>query len=743
MSADVSITGNRRKALIVVHGMGSPKKHSVLFTVTNAIANWMDLHGTRPNNNTLQPEIEETPRAEGPGEVKDEDQNLPPSRVVLSFENQKWLFVEVWWARSFDAPLFDPMIGWTVRRFVAHLTALAWSLVIQSLGPLVLLPSLLLLSLPVIVVAVLASLTVLLVWALVILPYWWILKKLWRPGVSLTALKVNYALYGFMRLAIPLLGLAFSVLVPLLLIPGAIEARAVTGFVIFGVLVSGGSSLSRILRVYPTRFEGALIVRQLMNTPGIWDAAETGINLPGRNSPWNPLFYFVATASAIKFVYRPFSNALKQVDENLILARIGRTERWTERIGLVALLTLLVIFDGLNALVNISLYLGGVFLIVPAMFLVWVLSLVGGIPRVPALVNFIKGRLDSFLVGSLGDIKVFMDEPVQAKKIRHQLERALDNVHGDLEFNGADIYILAHSTGAAISYETLVLESNSKRRKGVRGLITVGSIMRMVWSVRSRRTSFNAPPPGIVWTNFWTRYDPALAGPVIRHRSTNPVPISRWVAALPRPLDRAGNLMVAWGKSLRSFVTSEPQLPGGMNGGELRVEDVPVSNEGDAFNDHSTYWQNDHQVIPRIVSQVWGDDAASYFDFGNTPEKAEQKKFQRLKKRKYRILLLAIPRLALWYLFPFSLYGVIADGRGIPSALRFWGWPQTWMRSYQDHWSVELIDDVLLSPDIWWETAVGALVLASLVTLAGQLFYKFLRAIIWDGFLEDRSFLQA
>ena len=84
-----------------------------------------------------------------------------------------------------------------------------------------------------------------------------------------------------------------------------------------------------------------------------------------------------------------------------------------------------------------------------------------------------------------------------------------------------------------------------------------------------------------------------------------------------------------------------------------RIQDIPVSNEGDPFKDHSAYWDNDHQVIPSLVHEIWGEDAPKHFDFGEM-EEASRKLLFRLLRRKARILTLSVFRLSAWSIFPLA-----------------------------------------------------------------------------------------
>lgn len=586
--------------------------------------------------------------------------------------------MEVWWAKSFEAPLFDPMVGWTVRRFIEHLARLTWAVFHYSLQPFVQLVLLALAYLLILAVTLPVLLPVLILFIL-LLPYLLIFSLLGQRltrrrvlvGVLVTALIMIYALF-------------------LALGTGSLVQNALAG----GAFLSLGANLL-------ARF---VIERQQPDTQALAEGrafaqvlqvSTRPEDLLGKDRPWDPRFYLYRGPALpfARFILRRLARSLRNVDERFLVQGIARTTSLAEKVRLSALLIILVVFHGLNALATIPVYLAGVLLILPLMFFVWVLSLVGGVPKIADLVNLIKKRLDAFLVGSLGDIKVFMDDPVQARRIRREAERALQEISGDPWFRSAEIYVVAHSTGAAVAYETLATGYQGTGQAKVEGLITVGSILQMVSSTTSSRKSFaSGLPPDLRWLNIWTQYDPALAGPLSRNK--------RW---------------------------------------RRRVIDIPVSNEGDPFTDHSAYWANDHQVIPTLVRAVWGKDVYDHFRL-----ESSLRSLQRLKKRKYRILALSFPRLLAWSAFPLTVWGTLAFVSRLSAKpegiFEVWASVWKWMARYS---SYPVVGSVFLKPDGWWEQALTALTLGIVVTIAGQMVYKFIRAFLWDGFIRESRFFKA
>ncbi|PKB84367.1 MAG: hypothetical protein BZY88_00055 [SAR202 cluster bacterium Io17-Chloro-G9] len=356
--------------------------------------------------------------------------------------------------------------------------------------------------------------------------------------------------------------------------------------------------------------------------------------------------------------------------------------------GWTAFLYILMGFHFLNALTNILLYIVAFVLLVPLLLVFWLLAMVTDIPKFGEFVSFVKKRFESFLVGSLSEIKVFLDEPVQAQKIRRELERALDiAAYGDSE-----VYVLAHSVGAAIAYETLALNrDNNHRVNKVKSLITVGSALNLVRRLENCRSSFYLPLGNVPWVNIRARHDPLRAGPT---KGT----------------------------------------------GSDEVVDVQVSNEGDPFNDHSGYWANEHQVFPRLVGEIWGKDANDVFHMQADEHWVN---LGWLAKRKVRILCISGFRWAAWGVFPATISVGLAS---------FFGWlgtgflKDTWEALWQalnDYIFLPLVNPLLredinvFDPRGLWQQTFAVLLSALIVTLVAQMLYKFTRALLWDGFFEQ------
>jgi hypothetical protein len=165
----------------------------------------------------------------------------------------------------------------------------------------------------------------------------------------------------------------------------------------------------------------------------------------------------------------------------------------------------------------------------------------------------------------------------------------------------------------------------------------------MVWRMTRVRRSFGRPlPPYLRWVNLWARLDPAECGPLPRGR------MSRAAATT-----EAARVTATGG--FLSFLLADDPLPG-------THEEVVVSNEDDVSRDHTTYWRNGHEVIPRVLREIWGkggSEATANF---------ERQTALRAFRQRLRILCTSGPKLAAWYVLPVVSYLVWADGAAVLSS---------------------------------------------------------------------------
>jgi hypothetical protein len=361
--------------------------------------------------------------------------------------------------------------------------------------------------------------------------------------------------------------------------------------------------------------------------------------------------------------------------------------------GRMPLLLLGMLYQLLNSIIAIAVYALGVVLALPMLGVLFLLARIASVPGAPSAIVAVKAMLDKFLVGSLGDIRVYLEDPLQAATIRAVLENAAGKLHCE---GYKELYILAHSTGAAIAYEALTLKSNQSWSKDVRRLITVGSIMRMVWqgNPRKRRSTFHRALT-TDWINFWTRYDPALPGPIEKPYNKNTCGSTR-----------------------------------------AEVTDVAVTNEDDPLVDHTNYWQNYQQVIRRILAEITDEPAGDGTDVYERqpilPSSHEDKvahndkEWQASFQRKRIALLLTVPRLVLtwlpWAFLPFFIYPLAE--------------PRTWLADRLEY-IVALVRDDEPYEDVFNYMGAGAYLLESVIAsvfifVIGYLLYSAWKQLVWQ-----------
>src|SRR5262249_13405832 len=121
------------------------------------------------------------------------------------------------------------------------------------------------------------------------------------------------------------------------------------------------------------------------------------------------------------------------------------------RIFTGVILSLLIIFRLAASLAWVVLYLLGGLLLFPLAMTIWGLSTFGSLPGLPGIITELKRRLDVLLLSSVGDINLFLRHQDQAEMARRQVSQAVAAVSARC----AEVHIIAHSLGCAVSYDTL------------------------------------------------------------------------------------------------------------------------------------------------------------------------------------------------------------------------------------------------------------------------------------------------
>ncbi|MSQ22482.1 MAG: hypothetical protein EXR53_04140 [Dehalococcoidia bacterium] len=243
--------------------------------------------------------------------------------------------------------------------------------------------------------------------------------------------------------------------------------------------------------------------------------------------------------------------------------------------------------------------------------IVWLLLLTRGLPSPPLLVqrlgwvtritswlrrgvNFLSNLLYPFVVQSLGDAKVFLDDSIAADAIRRPFEDAFLDMLKDDDIES--ITIISHSLGAVISYDALTegwpvdvhLKANPEERNNPNTQrprritwITIGAALNRTYTITEQQTgnparrrftspvaaSLRMPEQAFSWVNLYARYDPVPAGPL-------------------------------YNAFFQCTQVAKAQFKERM-----------VINSDNMLYDHTTYWRNDVLVWPRIVQAICDNPA--------------------------------------------------------------------------------------------------------------------------------------
>jgi len=148
------------------------------------------------------------------------------------------------------------------------------------------------------------------------------------------------------------------------------------------------------------------------------------------------------------------------------------------------------------------------------------------LPVVGGVLDKMSQLIELVVVAVLGDILIYIFDPVQASFIRGDLEQAVQEARDLADKRGDEpsIHIVGHSMGSVIAYEAISRSLDAELRKSVKTLCTMGTIMDMVRyvlgaggleHVAQARFGSDIPKDGQEkgdyprWLNFFARNDPA------------------------------------------------------------------------------------------------------------------------------------------------------------------------------------------------------------------------------------------
>ena len=173
----------------------------------------------------------------------------------------------------------------------------------------------------------------------------------------------------------------------------------------------------------------------------------------------------------------------------------------------------------------------------------------------------------------------------------------------------------------------------------------------------------------------------------------------------------------------------DPQ-PGGFS-------EIVVSNEDDLVRDHTSYWDNPHEVTPLLVREIWGagaSEATGHF---------QEEEGHRALRRRFLILALSGPRLVAWYALPVVFAALLATVNASSDPWAFVPPSPESMQALLDAWGLSrlarwpLIDRLVTAGAARTDYVLAALVASALATLVAQLVYGFMRSVLWNGFFKE------
>ena len=126
---------------------------------------------------------------------------------------------------------------------------------------------------------------------------------------------------------------------------------------------------------------------------------------------------------------------------------------------------------------------------------------------------------DNMLTRWFGELPDIIDDPIQAANVRARLANAIGGLRGQ---GCGKIIVVAHSGGVIVSFTTLVDPAYADLH--VDKLLTLGEGLALAWRIEDAYKGAKPPTllsgnlraarPDLHWTDFWSTYDPAPAGPL-------------------------------------------------------------------------------------------------------------------------------------------------------------------------------------------------------------------------------------
>lgn len=589
---DTAITDQREDApsrvgVVIVHGMGHPQPAALTEAIVNSLKEHLRELGARSGEGSI-PAVEHSIDIAG------------RRRSLVRYADRQWEFTEAHWAPHISSPPFLDTLWWAAWHFLTHAVALARQALFASVLPavvclLAVVASTLgaLLLLPAIIVMVPVSMRLsALTHALLERAY----RAIFSRAPDDAPVEALLRRLRWWRRATPwIIAVVYAIALAAVFAGlSALTGRSAPMMLAFAYFVFAvgviSYRLARLLAVDPTIGHPpwpitSAVVSGLFPSKAGFLGAEMGQEhksvLLEKVLP--ELLGGLATApisTADQWLLRNREHDLRSYFN---WAATG--DRLSPMLKASGVLVGLIALRSLASLAWFGLYVAGALLILPLTAALLAISATGRQGGSDSRLSKLKKKLEALVLTSIGDINMFTRHPEQAAVARKEVEQALDSLLPRCH----DLYVVAHSLGCAVSYDTLVQPQNSERVARVRSLVTIGGILPMVWRTRPHRESFDhSLPSGIRWLNLWARFDPAEGGPIddSRVRAAMPNRVATNARQRPRSL--------LW---LAPHRSPEPAT----------FEDVAVSNEDNIILDHTSYWQNLDEVTPRIAREIWPD----------------------------------------------------------------------------------------------------------------------------------------
>lgn len=237
---------------------------------------------------------------------------------------------------------------------------------------------------------------------------------------------------------------------------------------------------------------------------------------------------------------------------------------------------------------------------------------------IPSAQDFVMNWfLRPFVEVNMGEFRANLEDEFQAANMRRRVAEAIKLL---VSKGCEDVVLVVHSEGVVPTHGMLTDDiytrgEYAEARQAVKKVIAMGSALNLSWSVAPRLERLHRRiPDGVLWKELWASFDPVTSG-----------------------APRQGT---AFGMASNDQVTNEMSV----------------------VSDHGAYWQNDEQVVVRLVAEIDtanrpdGDHTESRFwrgAYGQPwPEEVKERRTEGMRvavqHRRKRVTVLAVSRALLF-----------------------------------------------------------------------------------------------